>query len=259
VPVDFVSSHGYADDTVEDLFGTNEDIPMDDRVCRAVAKVKKQIQNSAMPKLPLFWTEWNVPGMNEARDTSYVGAALANTIRECDGLADAMSFWTFSDVFEEGGPIPKPFVGMFGLRAKGGINKPSYYAFGLLHKLGDQRIANADSNVIVTKRKDGSLVIALWNLVDPGKTGGAKKVRLIFENIQSNAAVAVSRVDNEHGNTLAAYRALGSPRYPTEDQVDQMNANTKLPALSQVHLTGNHLDLELEPNALVLVEAPRAP
>jgi hypothetical protein len=33
-----------------------------------------------------------------------------------------------------------------------------------------------------------------------------------------------------------------------------MNANTKLPALSQVHLAGNHLDLELEPNALVLVE-----
>ena len=259
VPVDFVSSHGYADDTVEDLFGTNEDIPMDDRVCRAVAKVKKQIQSSAMPKLPLLWTEWNVPGMNEARDTSYVGAALANTIRECDGLADAMSFWTFSDVFEEGGPIPKPFVGMFGLRAKGGINKPSYYAFSLLHKLGDQRIRSTDSNMIVTKRKDGSLVIALWNLVDPGKTGGVKKVRLIFENIQSNAAVAVSRVDNEHGNTLAAYRALGSPRYPTEDQVDQMNANTKLPALSQVHLTGNHLDLELEPNALVLVEAPRAP
>src|SRR5208282_501492 len=55
VPIDFVSTHGYADDTVEDLFGTNEDIPMDDRVCRAVAKVKKQIQNSVMPKLPLFW------------------------------------------------------------------------------------------------------------------------------------------------------------------------------------------------------------
>ncbi len=39
VPVDFVSTHGYADDTVKDLFGTNEDIPMRDRVCRAVKKV----------------------------------------------------------------------------------------------------------------------------------------------------------------------------------------------------------------------------
>jgi len=256
VPVDFVSSHAYADDTVEDLFGTKEDIPMDDRVCRAVAKVKTQIESSALPKLPLLWTEWNVPGMNGARDTSYVGAALANTIRECDGLAQAMAFWTFSDVFEEGGPIPQPFVGMFGLRAKGGINKPSYYAFGLLHKLGEERIANTDSNVIVTKRKDGALVIALWNLVDPGKTGSSKIVRLSFENVQSNAAVTLSRVDDEHGNTLAAYRALGSPRYPTEEQVAKMNAATKLPAALRGHLMGNYLDLELEPNALMLVEVP---
>jgi len=40
VPVDFVSTHGYADDSVEDLFGTNGDIPMDERVCRAAAKVR---------------------------------------------------------------------------------------------------------------------------------------------------------------------------------------------------------------------------
>jgi xylan 1,4-beta-xylosidase len=108
-PVDFVSTHGYADDTVEDLFGTNEVIPMDDRVCRAAAKVRKEIQSSAMSTLPLFWTEWNVPGMKEARDTTYVGPALANTVRECDGLVDMLSFWTFSDVFEEGGPIQRPF------------------------------------------------------------------------------------------------------------------------------------------------------
>src|SRR5579862_2154025 len=151
VPVDFVSSHGYADDTVENLFGTNEDISMDDRVCRAIAKVRKQIQESAMPKLPLFWTEWNVQGENESRDTAFVGTGLANTIRECDGVVDMMSFWTFSDVFEEGGPIAKPFEGEFGLRAKGGINKPSYYDFALLHQLGEERIANAAANVLVTR------------------------------------------------------------------------------------------------------------
>jgi len=254
VPVDFVSSHAYADDTVEDLFGTSEDIPMDDRVCRAVAKVRKQIQASAMPKLPLFWTEWNVPGMNEARDTSYVGAALANTVRECDGMVDAMSFWTFSDVFEEGGPIPQPFVGMFGLRAKGGINKPSYYDFGLLHKLGDQRIANSDPNVIVTKRKDGVLAIAVWNLVDPDKKGTAKFVRFVFENVPSETPIAMNWVAGERGNALAAYRALGSPRYPTEEQVAKMNAASQLPAPSQGHLNGNHLDVELQPNTLMLIE-----
>jgi len=192
--------------------------------------------------------------MKEVRDTSYVGPALANTVRECDGMVDMMSFWTFSDVFEEGGPIPKPFEGHFGLRAKGGINKPSYYDFGLLHRLGDQRLANSASDVIVTKRKDGTLVVALWNLVDPDKTGSAKKVRLAFDHLPGNATASVSRVDDDHGNALAAYKALGSPLDPTEDQVRRLNAATALPPPKQQRLDGNHLDLELQVNALVLVE-----
>src|SRR5271163_2259752 len=50
-PVDFVSTHGYADDTVDDLFGTNENIPMDERVCRAAAKVNNEIKSSGNPNL----------------------------------------------------------------------------------------------------------------------------------------------------------------------------------------------------------------
>jgi xylan 1,4-beta-xylosidase len=259
VPVDFVTSHGYADDTAQNLFGTNEDISMDDRVCRAIDKVRKQIQASAMPKLPLFWTEWNVQGMKESRDTSFVGTGLANTIRECDGLVDMMSFWTFSDVFEEGGPIPQPFEGQFGLRAKGGINKPSYYDFALLHQLGDQRIANPSTDVIVTKRKDGTLVIAVWNLVDPDKTGSVKNVRLAFRGVPSNASVSVSRVDDDHGNTLAAYKAMGSPQDPTEDQVEKLNAATKLPPPTKQHLEGGQLSLSLQTNALALIEVQSRP
>src|ERR1700744_4132605 len=203
VPVDFVSSHGYPDGPVENLFGTKEDIPRDDRVCRAIGKVRKQIQASAMPHLPLFWTEWNVQGMQESRDTSFVGTGFANTIRECDGLVDMMSFWTFSDVFEEGGPIAKPFEGNFGLRAKGGINKPSYYDFGLLHRLGDERIANASADVIVTRSQDGTLVVAVWNIVDPDQTGSRKSVQLAFQNVPADARVSIRRVDDTHGNTLA--------------------------------------------------------
>jgi xylan 1,4-beta-xylosidase len=254
VPVDFVTSHGYADDTVENLFGTNEDIPMDDRVCRAIAKVRKQIQASAMPKLPLFWTEWNVQGENESRDTAFVGTGLANTIRECDGLVDMMSFWTFSDVFEEGGPSPKPFEGQFGLRAKGGINKPSYYDFALLHQLGDERIANASHDMIVTKQKDGSLVVAVWNIVDPNKTGSAKDVQLVFHGVPSNAIVSISRVDETHSNTLAAYKAIGSPLDPTEAQVEQMNRETAIGASERLALTDGKLNLKLGVNALLLIK-----
>lgn len=120
-----------------------------------------------------MWTEWNVPsfGPLQARDTSYVGAALADDIRQCDGLVTMMSFWTFSDVFEEGGPKREPFDGGFGLIAMGGIKKPSYAAFALLHQLGNERIPQQASNVLVTRRHDGTVVVAAWNLVDPDKTG----------------------------------------------------------------------------------------
>jgi len=253
VPVDFVSTHGYADDTVEDLFGTNEDIPMDDRVCQAAAKVREQIQASSMPNLPLFWTEWNVPGMLNARDTTYVGPALANTVRECDGLVNMLSFWTFSDVFEENGPIPRPFDGHFGLRAQGGINKPSYYAFSLLHQLGNERLPNPSDDVIVTKASDGTLVMAAWNLVDPGQNGAVRRISFTFSGVPRSARVIMQRVDDTHGNVLQPYAEMGAPTDPTPAQVRQLNRMTALP-VEQLQLDNGELELSLGENALVLLK-----
>jgi xylan 1,4-beta-xylosidase len=252
--VDFVSTHGYADDTVENLFGTNEDISMDDRMGRAVAKVRAEIRSSARPDLPLLWTEWNVQGMNESRDTIFVGPALANTIRECDGLVDMLSFWTFSDVFEEGGPIPKPFIGEFGLRAKGGINKPSYYDFGLLHQLGSRRIANVSKNLIATKTADGDIAIAAWNLVDPDQHGTTHTMEITFRDVPPNAKITLQRVDSDHGNVLKQYAAMGKPVDPTPEQVEQLNRETALPVAEQSTLKNGILELQLTPNALVLVK-----
>jgi xylan 1,4-beta-xylosidase len=254
IPVDFVSTHGYADDTVEDLFGTNEDIPMDNRVARAIAKVHAGIKSSSTPNLPLMWTEWNVQGMNESRDTIFVGPALANTIRQCDGLVDMLSFWTFSDVFEEGGPIPQPFEGQFGLRAKGGINKPSYYSYGLLHQLGNQRIASTSNNIIATKSADGSIAIAAWNRADPDQQGTARTMTLSLHGVAPDAKIILQRVDSGHGNVLPRYASMGKPLDPTPDQVDQLNRETALPAPEVSALKNGKLELQLTPNALVLVK-----
>ncbi|HSY70066.1 MAG TPA: hypothetical protein VK813_15555 [Edaphobacter sp.] len=259
VPVDFVSTHGYADDTVENLFGTDEEISMDERMGRAVSKVRAEIKSSATPDLPLLWTEWNVQGMNESRDTIFVGPALANTIRECDGLVDMLSFWTFSDVFEEGGPISRPFIGEFGLRAKGGINKPSYYSFGLLHQLGSRRIANASKNIIATKTADGDIAVAAWNLVDPDQQGTTRTMEITFRDVPPNAKVTLQRVDSDHGNVLKQYAAMNKPVDPTPAQVEQLNRETALPAPSQSTLKNGTLELQLTPNALVLVKIEAKP
>jgi xylan 1,4-beta-xylosidase len=254
VPVDFVSTHGYADDTVKNMFGTNEDIAMDDRVGRAVAKVRGEIDHSPMPRLPLFWTEWNVPGMMESRDTIYVGPALANTVRESDGHVDMMSFWTFSDVFEEGGPTTGPFRGDFGLRAFDGINKPSYYAFGLLHQLGNQRLVNSSKNVLATRTANGGIAIAAWNLVDPDQHGTDREMDLHILGVAPNAAVKLQRVDRDHGNVLPQWAAMGKPKNPTPAQAEQLNRETALPVPEQAALRNGVLHLALSQNALVLIQ-----
>jgi len=254
VPVDFVATHAYADDTVEDLFGTSEQIPMDERVCRAVKKVRDEVKSSSAPDLPLFISEWNVQGMMDARDTIFLGPALANTVRQCDGLTEMMSFWTFSDVFEESGPIPKPFVNGFGLRAKGGINKPSYYAFQLLHELGSERLTNPATDVIVTESANGEVEVAAWNLVDPGQAPSEKMIDLVFRHLPSNARVSIQQLDANHGNVLAKYAAMGKPLDPTHDQVEQLNHETALPPPLQATLTAGKLQIKLTPNELALIK-----
>ena len=96
-----------------------------------------------------------------------MGPWMADTIRQCDGLVDEMSYWTFSDVFEEQGVVKKPFYGGYGLIAAGNIPKPAFTAFRILHQLGDERLALDSESAIVTRGSDGSLVVAVWNLVPP--------------------------------------------------------------------------------------------
>ena len=256
-PIDFISTHAYADDTTQSLFGNRRSVPYDDRLCSAVKRVRRQIDHSQLPALPLYLTEWSVMGRDNARDTTYVGPAVADTIRECDGRVQMMSFWTFSDVFEEDGPNPGPFTGGFGLRAYGGINKPSYYAFELLHQLGHERLKNSATDVIVTRTRDGGLAIALWNLVDPGLQGKSKTLRLQISGVPADAPVAIERVDAEHGNVLPVYRSMGSPRYPTVEQVGEMNLATALPPPQVVRLRGGGLSLTLQPDALFLLKIGR--
>jgi xylan 1,4-beta-xylosidase len=256
VPTDFISSHGYAGDTVRDLFGTDEEIPMDNRVCLAIKKVHDQIAASARPGLPLMWTEWNVPsfGALHARDTVYVGAALADDIRQCDGLVNMMSFWTFSDVFEEHGVKREPFDGGFGLIAPGGIKKPSYSAFALLHKLGQERMLQDSPNVLVTRQHDGSLAIAAWNLVDPDKKGAELTVEFEIRGRGSDNKVRISRVDSEHGDTLAAYQRMKSPQYPTQAQIRDLNRVAESDSTENARLSKGFIRLQVPVNGMVLLQ-----
>jgi len=254
VPVDFVSSHVYGNDRSEDIFGTHEDIPRDRMVCRAVKKVHDQIASSVMPTLPLIWSEFNASYKNEPEvtDAAYMGPWLADTLRQCDGLTEMMSYWTFSDVFEEQGVVKTPFYGGFGLIAAGGIPKPAFNTFKLLHELGDQRIELNSDSALLTRKKDGSLVLAVWNYAPPEKQGTSKSVTVKFKGVHATKA-SVAILDPTHGDVHPTYAKMGSPPYPTQAQIRDLRKAAQLPSPETRSIRGGELTLTLPSYGLALI------
>jgi xylan 1,4-beta-xylosidase len=224
VPLDFVSTHVYANDLSQDVFGTDESIDRSEMVGRAVQKVYNQVKSSARPDLPIFWSEYNASYKNEidVTDSAFMGPWLANNIRLCDGLTATMSYWTFSDVFEEQGVIKTPFYGGYGLIAEGGIPKAAFNAFAMLHRLGDRRSQPDLANALVTQRRDGTFAIALWNYAAPGAAGTARQVHLTVSGWSGSPRYHVEIVDRDHGSALAAWRTIASPASPTREQYEQL-------------------------------------
>jgi xylan 1,4-beta-xylosidase len=254
VPFDFVSTHVYANDTSKDVFGTHEKIPRTEMVCRAAKKVHDEVIASPRPGVPIIWSEYNATYFNDPKitDAPFMGPWLADTLRRCDGLADMMSYWTFSDVFEEQGVVRWPFYGGFGLIAAGGIPKPAFNAFKMLHELGVERLDADSDHALVTRRTDGSLVIALWNYVSAEETGLPATIVLRLPHAALSARLL--RLDADHGDAGGEYARMGSPQYPTPTQLDLLIKASALPAAEELAIVGDRVSVTLPPNGLATVE-----
>jgi xylan 1,4-beta-xylosidase len=160
-----------------------------------------------------------------------------------------MSYWTFSDVFEEQGIVKTPFYGGFGLIAERNIPKAAFRAFELLHQLGDQRIENNSENALVTKR-NGKLVLALWNYADPGKEAAAKTFHLSIKG-KRGGSYTIRVLDPGHGSSFDEWVSMGSPKYPTTEQIKELQQSSVLPPAAK-HSIGDAI--ELKAHALALVE-----
>lgn len=256
IPADFVSTHVYGNDSAENVLGINESVPRNQMVCRAAHKVYDQVAASPQANLPIIWSEYNASYKNEpdVTDAPFMGPWLADTIRQCDGLTQMMSYWAFSDVFEEQGVVKEPFYGGFGLIAERGLPKPAFNAFKLLHYLGGERIPVDSDSAIVTRRIDGSLVIALWNLFLPEEHGHPKDVSLSIKGLTGAHHAVISRVDATHGSLLNAYEAMGRPKSPTLAQIERLREAAELGSPETEEIEGGQLMLSLPPQGLAVVE-----
>jgi len=266
IPIDFVSTHVYGNDSAPNVLGTNEDVPRDQMVYRAVKKVHDQIASSSLPHLPLIFSEYGASYSNEPNvtDSPYMGPWFANTIRQCDGLVENMAYWTFSDVFEEQGVARSSFYGGFGVIAPNNIPKASLNALAILHKLGDRRIAFESDSVLATKLPDGNLAIALWNYAPPGGSGptytrqstlpGTSRTFVVqLEHFNAMHTATVYRVDSTHGNSLALFDQMGRPENLSAEQIARLQKVGSLSPAEQASIQDWRITTTVPPYGLVVL------
>jgi xylan 1,4-beta-xylosidase len=173
--------------------------------------------------LPLYYTEWN-SGAGIDSDGPFGASFIAKTCLDNHGLVEGYSYWTFTDIFEEGGMPHTPFHGGFGLLNLQGIPKAAYRAFEVLHKLGNElyetKLAGATVDVYALKKAEsGCVQILAVNHQSPGQAIAPEELSIHVSNLPGFAEARVERIDETHGNALGRWRELGSPDYPPRELV----------------------------------------
>ena len=169
--VDFVSTHTYGvDGGFLDEQG-KEDTKLSaspDAIIGDVRSVRAHIAASGTPQLPLFFTEWSTSytPRDLVHDTYISAPYILSKLKGAQGMVQAMSYWTYTDLFEESGPPPTPFHGGFGLLNREGIRKPAFFAYKYLNALRGEAIPTQDAQVLAAT--DGDTVNALvWDFAQP--------------------------------------------------------------------------------------------
>jgi xylan 1,4-beta-xylosidase len=176
-----------------------------------------------------------------------------------------MSYWTFSDVFEEQGVVRTPFYGGFGLLAEDDIPKPALNAFAMLHQLGDRRIPVDSDAALATTQADGSIIVALWNYAPPYGTGAnytpppanvgpSKTFHLQLDGIAQDVSGKLWRLDADHGNVIKAFDAMGRPAFPSRNQISQLRVAGEPSPPQQIMVKGGALNVTIPPQGLVVIK-----
>lgn len=244
LPVDFVATHSYG---VEGGFLDEEgkqDTKLSqkpDAVISDVLDVRAQIEASAYPGIPLFFTEWSTS--YTPRDfvhDSYISAPyILSRLKGTQGAVQGMSYWAYTDLFEEPGPPPTPFHGGFGLMNKDGIRKPAWFTYKYLNALRGDAIAVKDTQSFVAR--DGQNVAAvIWDWQQPEQkvsnkpfftrlvpTAKSRPVELHFDHLRPGTYhLQVHRTGYRRNDPLSLYIDMGMPAALDADEMAQMQAET---------------------------------
>jgi xylan 1,4-beta-xylosidase len=87
-----------------------------------------------------------------------------------------------------------------------------------------------------------------------GLAGPAKTFTIDFKGFSANASVEVLRVDDDHGNVLKVFDAMGRPAGDlTRDQVAKLRAAGQMSPPEHMHLNHGSLTLAVPAHGLAVV------
>jgi xylan 1,4-beta-xylosidase len=279
--VDFVTTHTYGVDggfLDENGVADTKLSPSPDAILGDVRRVRQEITASAFPGLPLYFTEWSTSYTpRDSVHDSYISAAYILTkLKGSQGLAQAMSYWTYTDLFEEPGPPSASFQGGFGLLNPEGIRKPAFFAYKYLHALHGDSLATSDPQAMLST-KDGNLVAVIWDFEQPAQKVSnrsfytkvvpahpAAPVQMQVTHLAANAPyrLQVYRTGYHANDAYTAYIEIGSPKNLTAPQIAHLNELTRdLPETDRVVQSGTTGTIEftvpMNSNDTVLVKLAR--
>lgn len=168
VPLDFISTHSYATmGGFLDEYGNTGTVlsPDPESITAGVRNVRAKIDASPFPEAELHYTEWSssYTPADPIHDTYHSTAFILDKMKNIGTDATSMSYWTFTDIFEEPGPRKTPFHGGFGMINYQDLTKPAYYTFKFLNALGDTVLKQDDPAAYVCRDEAGAVQALFWD------------------------------------------------------------------------------------------------
>ncbi|HTN20956.1 MAG TPA: hypothetical protein VL125_10790 [Pelobium sp.] len=254
VPIDFISTHSYGvNQGFLDEYGNTGTVLSDNpmSVSGDVLQSRKQIKDSSMPGLELHYTEWSASytPSDPIHDSYHEASYVLQKLKQSGEATNSMSYWVFTDIFEEAGPRFEPFHGGFGMVTIQGIKKPVFYAYQFLNRLGDIELANQDSASWASKNASGNIQILAWDFTHtlpadsinnqqfyihdlPSKPKGELKVN-IKNAPEGKYTLEVYKVGYRSNDAYSSYLSMGKPAQLNRQQVEQIkNQNNGSPVLT---------------------------
>lgn len=278
--VDFITTHTYGVESgFFDEFGKEDTMLSSslDAVVGDVRMVRQQIARSKYPNLPLYFTEWSTSyNPRDLVHDSYTSAAyILSKLKACQGLLQGMSYWTYTDLFEEPGPPPTPFHGGFGLMNREGIRKSAYFAYKYLNAVQGNEIPVADPQVFAAAG-NGNVSAVVWDFQSPVQklsnrsfygrivpAAPAPSVELSVRHIKPGSyQLKVRRTGFRANDAYSAYIDMGKPNPLNPAQLGELRKLTRdLPEADRVIQVGNSgscgFSLPMRGNDVVLVTLER--